>query len=514
MHEATLAAHPGGLHTAGHPLPPPAPGCPALAGDGRIASGVVTPGDDTTSIDPPAEPSGEPSADATPATDPVATEPAATDPAPTDGVAAPTAATGALGRLERLEADRSGGIPRPAGATRLSRWDRPPEPHDWRWAIGWGGRILISIGVLMFAFVGYQLWGTGIQTAQAQNRLSDEFDQLLDTGAPAVTTTLVPTTTEAVETTTPATPDTAPETTEPTPTSSTLPAARMTPPIVGDPLAKLTIPAIDLDKIVIEGVGATELADGPGHFPETPIPGQYGNAAIAGHRTTHGQPFIRIDELQPGDDIVVQTIVGTYTYVVDGQQIVSPDDYALVIPTTDPSVATLTLTSCHPKYSARQRIVVTATLDPDRSDVVTLPFVAPVDDADDTGVIPGDLPGDGDEPADTTPASTAPATTEPATTTTVVAATTTTVAGSSADDEHPAVDDGEDLFANRWFSDPDAFPQVALWGVLLTAVALGATALSRRVRRNWVGALVGIGPFVLVLYFFFENVNRLLPPNL
>ena len=74
--------------------------------------------------------------------------------------------------------------------------------------------------------------------------------------------------------------------------------------------------------------------------------------------------------------------------------------------------------------------------------------------------------------------------------------------------------EGEELFQNQWFSDPDAFPQVALWGSMLTAVSLGAYAVSRRARRNWVGLLVGVAPFVVVLYFFFENVNRLLPPNL
>lgn len=73
---------------------------------------------------------------------------------------------------------------------------------------------------------------------------------------------------------------------------------------------------------------------------------------------------------------------------------------------------------------------------------------------------------------------------------------------------------GAELFENRWFSDPDAFGGVALWGIVLITVALLAWRLSRRVGRNWVGALVGLVPFVVTLYFFFENVNRLLPPNL
>ena len=71
-----------------------------------------------------------------------------------------------------------------------------------------------------------------------------------------------------------------------------------------------------------------------------------------------------------------------------------------------------------------------------------------------------------------------------------------------------------DAFSLGWFSDTAAFLQVALWGLALTAIAIGAWLLSRRVRRNWVGALVGIVPFALVLYFFFQNVNRLLPAAL
>ncbi len=432
---------------------------------------------------------------------PAAGTPAAADPGP-------------LNHLERLAP--AGRSPRP------SRWDRPPEPKDWRWFIGGLGRVLISVGVLMFAFVGYQLYGTGIQTAQAQNRLENEFEDLLATTGGGATNgtggTATPTTTPAVPETVPAT---VPTSTEPAPsTPSTVPAARLTPPPQGDPLAKLTIPSIDLEKIVIEGVRTSDLEDGPGHFPETPLPGQYGNAAIAGHRTTHGQPFNRIDELQVGDEVIVETVVGRFTYLVTGQIIVSPNDYQQVIPTTDPTVATLTLTSCHPKFSAKQRIVVTAVLDPERSDLVTAPYVPPAGQAPAPSIIPGD-----DLPV--TPSTEATTASTPDSTPTTTPATSDGVAAPSIDDAlaggagsldtadlAETASASQDLFENSWFSDPDAFPQVAIWGVLLTLVALAATVLSRRVRRNWVGALVGIGPFVVVLYFWFENVNRLLPPNL
>ena len=75
-------------------------------------------------------------------------------------------------------------------------------------------------------------------------------------------------------------------------------------------------------------------------------------------------------------------------------------------------------------------------------------------------------------------------------------------------------DEVADAFAHGWFSDDDAFPQVALWGFALTAIGIGSWLLSRAVGRNWVGAIVGIVPFVVCLYFFFQNVNRLLPAAL
>jgi sortase A len=368
--------------------------------------------------------------------------------------------------------------------------------------------VLISVGVLMFAFVAYQLWGTGIQTAQAQQRLADEFESQLSS-APG-TTVLDPVVTTV--------PDGSPNR---LPDSTTLPPPIVSTPPTGDPVARLDIPAIGIDgKIVLEGITPDDLTQGPGHFPETPLPGQYGNAAIAGHRTTHGQPFYRIDELAPGDDIVVTTLAGRYTYVVTGTVIVGPDDYAQVIPTTDPTRATLVLTSCHPRFSARQRIVVAADLDPSRSDVVTLGTGAQVLDATDGATIAtiATIPPDTTiapvttigETLDTSSA-TVPTTVPPTVQSSVPATVPATVPAAIGSGGGTT---GAELFENRWFSDPDAFGGVALWGIALTAVALLAWQLSRRVGRNWVGALVGFVPFIVTLYFFFENVNRLLPPNL
>jgi sortase A len=129
---------------------------------------------------------------------------------------------------------------------------------------------------------------------------------------------------------------------------------------VGHGLTRLRIPDAGTDVIVVEGTGRSALRAGAGHYPGTPLPGQPGNVAIAGHRTTYGKPFAGLDRLRPGALIEFDTPVGPYTYRVVA------DPYP--IPRTDLSVvawspgSTLTLTTCHPKGSARQRLVVRAEL--------------------------------------------------------------------------------------------------------------------------------------------------------
>ncbi len=200
--------------------------------------------------------------------------------------------------------------------------------------LGATGRACITVGTLLLLFVVYQLWGTGIREAQAQNRLEAEFEQLLDDGN---------------------VPDSAPQ------DIKTVPS--IPPPDEGEPIALIEIPEIGLKRWVVEGVAVADLKKGPGHYPETPLPGQEGNAAIAGHRTTYGAPFNRIDELEHGDEIFVQTLQGRFRYIVDEQLIVSPSQVEVL---DDKGDNRLTLTACHPKYSARQRIVVVADLGPDQ----------------------------------------------------------------------------------------------------------------------------------------------------
>jgi sortase A len=396
---------------------------------------------------------------------------------------------------------------------RVRKFDRPPPPHDWRWWVGGLGKTLIAAGILMFGFVAYQLWGTGIETARAQNALESEFEKLLAaTPAPSdestsstTAATTAPTTTEAAggpQTTDPAT--SIPSTTE---APTTVPGTSVEPTVVpvsieeGDPIARIEMPTIGVDNIVVAGVDKSDLKKGPGHYPETPLPGQLGNAAIAGHRTTYGQPFFNVDKLETGDEIVVTTLEGRFVYRVTGQRIVSPSDYE-VVATTDPTTATLTLTSCHPKYTARERIIIFSELDPTAS----------------TGAAAEPVINYGRPIEDTPP----PEDEDP--TNTVV--DDPVVGGSDGADEIDAGGDGAglgseavnteiaDAFSDGWFSDPGANSQVLLWGLALAAVGILSYLLSRRTKRDWVGLTVGIVPFLVVLYFFFQNVNRLLPPNL
>ena len=208
--------------------------------------------------------------------------------------------------------------------------DAPPSdpgrkksgPRDWRWVVGGVGRGLIAAGVLILFFVVYQLWGTGIQEARSQNQLENEFNDIIAT-APAPTT-VAPTTTRAASTS-------AAVATVPT---TTVAATTVPPPDVkeGDPLARIEIPKIGVDKIVVAGVALSDLRKGPGHYPNTPLPGQLGNAAIAGHRTTYGAPFFRVDELAAGDEIIVTTVQGTFRYLVTEIKIVKPTDFSRLGP--------------------------------------------------------------------------------------------------------------------------------------------------------------------------------------
>jgi sortase A len=127
----------------------------------------------------------------------------------------------------------------------------------------------------------------------------------------------------------------------------------------GDSLTRIQIPAIDVDVVVVEGVTPSALRAGAGHYPQTPLPCESGNVAIAGHRTTYGKPFGNLDRLKPGDTIQLTTPIGGCVYqVTKAPYPVDPNDISVLDATPD---RTLTLTTCHPKGSAAQRLIVKAT---------------------------------------------------------------------------------------------------------------------------------------------------------
>jgi sortase A len=126
----------------------------------------------------------------------------------------------------------------------------------------------------------------------------------------------------------------------------------------GDALTRIVIPAIQVNTVVVEGTGASALRAGAGHYPNTPLPGEEGNVAIAGHRTTYGKPFANLDHLKPGDEILLETPIGKNVYKVSREPFVVPATQWDVISQTPGR--TLTLTTCHPKGSARQRLIVKA----------------------------------------------------------------------------------------------------------------------------------------------------------
>jgi sortase (surface protein transpeptidase) len=228
------------------------------------------------------------------------------------------------------------------------------------------GQTLITIGLISLLFVVYELWVTDLFAAQEQNHLSQQIHQQW-ADAPIVE---------------PAPADPA----QSTPAPFTPAAVDVA---VGQPFAVLHIPRLaggdGYSRVVVEGVAQTQLAQGPGHYLGTAMPGEQGNAAFAGHRVGRGSPFLDLDKLHPGDPIIVETADVWFTYRVlgdpatgsftsdpsgiPGQEIVRPTDVSVISPTPGgpaagpASGAYLTLTTCHPKFSARQRLIIHAVLD-------------------------------------------------------------------------------------------------------------------------------------------------------
>ena len=199
------------------------------------------------------------------------------------------------------------------------------------------GRTLIGTGVLILLFVAYQLWGTGIFEHRSQQRLKRAAPPAPENCRDgSVITNPVP----------PPTPE-------------------------GEAVAIIKMCKIGVEKAVVNGVGDEDLKKGPGHYPDTPLPGQPGNAAIACHRTTYGAPCFRLDDMQIGDPILVSTAQGRFRYEVSEKTVVTPSHVEVLGSTPDNR---LTLTTCEPRFSNAKRLILVASL---KGEAVAAPPTAP-----------------------------------------------------------------------------------------------------------------------------------------
>ena len=200
------------------------------------------------------------------------------------------------------------------------------------------GQTLMTLGVVILLFCVYSLYVTGLVTAQEQDQLGDDLRSRWAEPAARPPAGQEP---------------------ETVPVSLDL----------GQGFAVLHVPALpDYDPwVVVEGTSTEALKKGPGHISGTALPGEIGNVVLSGHRTTYGAPFERFGELVPGHQVVLETADQWFTYTVQGSEIVAPTAVEVTYavpgdPTAEPTERLLTLTTCHPKYSARQRLVVRAEL--------------------------------------------------------------------------------------------------------------------------------------------------------
>lgn len=207
-----------------------------------------------------------------------------------------------------------------------------------RGVVGVVGELLITAGVVVGLFTVYTLFWTGVETANEQEALEEQFSSADSDPAP-------------------------------TPDDSPAPTQKPGPEPLGDAYARLTIPRLgdDWRWIVVQGVDLETLTRGPGHYPDTVDPGEVGNFAVAGHRATYGEPFANLDRVQVGDEVRVERAGMLHTYVVTESFITDPSDTDVLLPVpgrpgVEANEAVLTLTTCHPRWSSNERLIVHAAL--------------------------------------------------------------------------------------------------------------------------------------------------------
>lgn len=210
------------------------------------------------------------------------------------------------------------------------------------------GRVVTWIGILLILFFVHQFWMSGISESRAQQLLLGQLqhDAVKGGGAGGVTSGQPSGVLRGNEGKTGGAPTKPKAQPEPEP------------PAPGDPVALMQIPSIKLEAVVVEGTSGAQLQKGPGHFRNTVMPGQSGNAAIAGKRTTYGAPFSKLGDLESGDQIQTTTQSGVFRYQVEGKaKTVESGQRDPLRPT---QTARLTLITSDPSYVATNRLVITA----------------------------------------------------------------------------------------------------------------------------------------------------------
>jgi sortase A len=187
----------------------------------------------------------------------------------------------------------------------------------------WFGIGCLMIASVLGGYIGWLLWGTGLTTKAAQSDLKQTFTRVIDTKDPA---------------------------------QAPAPGVQ---PLRSTAYAELIIPRISLDLIVVQGTDEESLKKGPGHYPDTANPWDpTGRVGIAGHRTTYLAPFYHLDSMQIGDTITLRTEYGTFDYRVTKVFVIpEPGSGVVLTQTTKP---TLVLTTCNPRYSSTERLIVYA----------------------------------------------------------------------------------------------------------------------------------------------------------
>jgi len=205
---------------------------------------------------------------------------------------------------------------------------------------------LITAGLVVLADVGLTLlWQEPVSSVYAsirQNEAEDELDELRSSyPSPAEL--------EAIATV------------EGSAAKARILARRFEPRVrAGEAIGRIVAPRMDLNAVVVEGTDTATLQKGPGHYPETPLPGEGGTTAIAGHRTTYLAPFRHIDRMEKGDEVTLEMPYATFAYRVERTEIVDPGEVDVIRKVDHER---LVLTACHPLYSAAERYVVFARLE-------------------------------------------------------------------------------------------------------------------------------------------------------